>query len=216
MNNSFVKHSLIGIVIALLVSPVLAVQTVTDAASELDELDLLSRSNDDAFPQQDDRALRKPVSVTLRALDKITARYTDIEAVIDEVAYFGSLELLPRYCDKRPPEEFPETTAFLQVFDKEKKIDADAPTEAEPGDEIVSDAVEVVQGDEVSDAEAERARFIDELTEVKGEYDLDVEIAGESIFNGWMFASSPGLNGLEHAVYDVWVIDCKTTSAENE
>lgn len=31
-------------------------------------------------------------------------------------------------------------------------------------------------------------------------------------FHGWMFASSPGLNPLEHPVYDVWVIDCRTTS----
>ncbi len=29
------------------------------------------------------------------------------------------------------------------------------------------------------------------------------------IFSGWMFASSPALNALEHPVYDVWVIDCK-------
>jgi hypothetical protein len=31
-------------------------------------------------------------------------------------------------------------------------------------------------------------------------------------FRGWMFASSPGLNPLEHPVYDVWVIDCRMTS----
>lgn len=29
------------------------------------------------------------------------------------------------------------------------------------------------------------------------------------IFNGWMFASSPGLNAVEHAIYDVWLVDCK-------
>lgn len=28
------------------------------------------------------------------------------------------------------------------------------------------------------------------------------------IFSGWMFASSPGLNALEHPVYDIWVIHC--------
>jgi len=28
------------------------------------------------------------------------------------------------------------------------------------------------------------------------------------IFSGWMFAASPGLNALEHPVYDVWVTDC--------
>lgn len=29
------------------------------------------------------------------------------------------------------------------------------------------------------------------------------------IFQGWMFASSPGLHAVEHAVYDVWLADCK-------
>jgi hypothetical protein len=32
------------------------------------------------------------------------------------------------------------------------------------------------------------------------------------IFTGWMFASSPGLNAVDNAVYDVWLTDCKTTS----
>ena len=29
------------------------------------------------------------------------------------------------------------------------------------------------------------------------------------IFSGWMFAASPGLHGIEHAIYDVWLTDCK-------
>ena len=28
------------------------------------------------------------------------------------------------------------------------------------------------------------------------------------LFSGWMYASSPGLNALEHPVYDIWVIRC--------
>ena len=28
------------------------------------------------------------------------------------------------------------------------------------------------------------------------------------LFAGWMFASTPGLNAMEHAIYDVWVISC--------
>jgi hypothetical protein len=32
------------------------------------------------------------------------------------------------------------------------------------------------------------------------------------IFTGWMFAASPGLHAVDHAVYDVWLTDCKTTS----
>jgi hypothetical protein len=32
------------------------------------------------------------------------------------------------------------------------------------------------------------------------------------IFTGWMFAASPGLHAVDHAVYDVWLTDCKTSS----
>lgn len=35
---------------------------------------------------------------------------------------------------------------------------------------------------------------------------LDLE--GETLFDGWMIASSPALNALEHARYDVWVLGC--------
>jgi len=33
------------------------------------------------------------------------------------------------------------------------------------------------------------------------------------IFSGWMYASSPGLNGVEHPLYDVWVISCNNAPA---
>jgi hypothetical protein len=29
------------------------------------------------------------------------------------------------------------------------------------------------------------------------------------IFTGWMFAESPGLHGVEHPVFDVWLTNCK-------
>ena len=29
------------------------------------------------------------------------------------------------------------------------------------------------------------------------------------IFGGWVFASSPGLHGIEHPIYDVWLTGCK-------
>lgn len=32
------------------------------------------------------------------------------------------------------------------------------------------------------------------------------------IFTGWMFADSPGLHAVDHAVYDVWLANCKTSS----
>ena len=39
----------------------------------------------------------------------------------------------------------------------------------------------------------------------------EVTLQGEikRIFTGWMFATSPGLNAVEHPIYDVWITDCK-------
>jgi len=30
----------------------------------------------------------------------------------------------------------------------------------------------------------------------------------ESVFTGWMFASSPALSAMEHPIYDIWVLSC--------
>jgi len=95
----------------------------------------------------------------LGGLDKITARITTIEAAVDEPFEFGSLAIVVRHCDKRPPEEPPESAAFLEI------------DEQKPGEPPVR------------------------------------------LFTGWMFASSPALSALEHAVYDFWVIDCKNLAS---
>jgi hypothetical protein len=34
----------------------------------------------------------------------------------------------------------------------------------------------------------------------------------KKLFNGWMFAASPGLNAIEHPVYDIWLTACKGAS----
>ncbi|HWG03443.1 MAG TPA: DUF2155 domain-containing protein [Beijerinckiaceae bacterium] len=39
-------------------------------------------------------------------------------------------------------------------------------------------------------------------------YETDAEKNFKKIFSGWMFADSPGLNGVEHPIYDVWLTDC--------
>lgn len=36
--------------------------------------------------------------------------------------------------------------------------------------------------------------------------------AARQAFRGWMYASSPGLNPLEHPAYDAWLITCRTTA----
>jgi len=32
------------------------------------------------------------------------------------------------------------------------------------------------------------------------------------IFTGWMFADSPALHAVDHAVYDVWLLECKQST----
>jgi len=99
-------------------------------------------------------------TVVLRGLDKVTARTRDFEIPIGESVEFGALTITAQYCRKRPPEETPETYAFLQVVDR--RTDG-----------------------------------------------FGVDIDGEMVFSGWMFASRPAQNPLEHAIYDVWVLDCR-------
>ncbi len=100
-------------------------------------------------------------TVILRALDKITARITEIALPIGQEVRFGTLAIGAQYCRTRPPIETPETFAYLEIDDLKRSGD--------------------------------RSR----------------------VFEGWMVASSPALNALEHAVYDVWVVSCRIASPES-
>jgi len=51
--------------------------------------------------------------------------------------------------------------------------------------------------------EAPRTDAFAEVDEVETDKTL------RRIFTGWMFADSPGLHGIEHPVYDIWLTDCK-------
>ena len=63
-------------------------------------------------------ASAEPYEITLlQGLDKVTARVSTIEAPIGRVVRFGTLEIIARTCDKRPPEEPPESAAFLDVWE---------------------------------------------------------------------------------------------------
>nr|WP_321446382.1 DUF2155 domain-containing protein [uncultured Cohaesibacter sp.] len=43
--------------------------------------------------------------------------------------------------------------------------------------------------------------------------EITLERKVRRIFTGWMFAASPGLNAVEHGVYDVWLAGCKQDSS---
>ncbi|MBV8132799.1 MAG: DUF2155 domain-containing protein [Alphaproteobacteria bacterium] len=99
----------------------------------------------------------EPVAL-LQGLDKITARVSKFEAPVGTPVRFGNLSIRVRDCEKNPPEDPPESAAFLEI------------DELHPGE------------------------------------------ASLRVFSGWMFASSPALSALEHPIYDVNVLDCRTES----
>lgn len=90
----------------------------------------------------------------LQALDKVTARISVIEAPVDQTVSFGTLTIRVGACHRRPPDDPPDSAAWLEIRD------------TRPG-------------------------------------------AAEVPFRGWMFAASPGLSMLEHAVYDIRVLACR-------
>ena len=56
-------------------------------------------------------------AAVLQGLDKVTARVSTFDAPIGTTITFGSLEIIVRTCDKRPPEETPESAAFMDVWE---------------------------------------------------------------------------------------------------
>ena len=57
-----------------------------------------------------------PIAV-LQTLDKVTGRVRTVDAPIEQNLRFGTLDIMVRTCRKRPPEEQPESAAFLEVRD---------------------------------------------------------------------------------------------------
>jgi hypothetical protein len=58
--------------------------------------------------------IEKPIAV-LRALDKITARVEELDIPIGQPLKFGTILITVRACRATPPEETPESAAFLEV-----------------------------------------------------------------------------------------------------
>ncbi|WP_300542471.1 DUF2155 domain-containing protein [Maricaulis sp.] len=155
---------LVSLASVCLAASALAQQTQSQSSepsgADRDEVAGMLRRDDPDAREREPLSSEPGSVVVLRGLDKVTARTRDFEIEIGETEQFGALAITAQYCRKRPPEETPETYAFLQIRDR--RTDG-----------------------------------------------FGVDVEGEQIFSGWMFASRPAQNPLEHAVYDVWVLDCR-------
>ena len=97
----------------------------------------------------------------LGALNKVSGKISKIKIEDNNETYFGTLKIIVKTCKESLPEDPPENSAFIQIWDK--KIDQEE----------------------------------------------------KKIFSGWMFSSSPSISAVDHAVYDVWVIDCMISYIED-
>jgi len=91
----------------------------------------------------------------LQALDKVTARVSTMRVPVNRPEQFGSLTITVQACNARPPDEVPDSAAWLEITDSR------APAN------------------------------------------------GAAVFRGWMFANAPGVNMLQHPVYDIRLMDCR-------
>ncbi|MEO0449127.1 MAG: DUF2155 domain-containing protein [Pseudomonadota bacterium] len=82
-------------------------QDSDDAAEEGEEDEEIVPSQQQTFTQEN--------TVILRALDKITGRSTDFEMEVGTPKVYGSLRIDLQTCFQTPPEEPPESAAFLKI-----------------------------------------------------------------------------------------------------
>ena len=52
------------------------------------------------------------------ALDKITARIQKLEIHLNEEEVLGSLTIILKSCQNRPPDYLPESAAYIEIYDK--------------------------------------------------------------------------------------------------
>ncbi|MEO5337704.1 MAG: DUF2155 domain-containing protein [Magnetospirillum sp. WYHS-4] len=72
-------------------------------------------------------AAAEPMGVAvLQGMDKVTARVSTIRVAVNDTVRFGTLEITAYRCDKRSPEELPESAAFLDI--REARV-GEAPVE---------------------------------------------------------------------------------------
>ncbi len=60
-------------------------------------------------------ALEPRSGVKLRALDKITGNSTDLSAKVGDTLKFGRLSVTVKACFQAPPQDTPESAAFLEI-----------------------------------------------------------------------------------------------------
>ena len=102
-------------------------------------------------------AEKYPIAM-LQVLDKVTTHKQKLYVPVGKSVAVGTIRILARACYKNDPEEPPQSSVFMEI------------------------------------------------------YDTKLDDSKKPVFSGWMFKSNPSLASLEHAIYDVTVLDCSNAS----
>jgi hypothetical protein len=120
-----------------------------------------------------------------------------------EAAGTAALLMIPVLSPAFAAETIPQPVALLQGLDKTtarvSKFEAKVGTEVRFG--TLSVWVRACEKNPPEEA-PDNAAFVEIFENRPGE-------AKAKLFSGWMFSSSPALSALEHAVYDVNLLECK-------
>ncbi len=108
------------------------------------------------------------------------------------------------------PEWIPEPVAVLQGLDK---VTARISTVIAPVGETVGFGTLLIT---VQTCQEHPPTLAPESAAFLVVEDQPPDEAPRRVFSGWMFASSPAINALEHPVYDVWVLSCRSSSTEGQ
>lgn len=153
------NNSMLVIISMVIIFIILSSVAVSQNNQNIQDGKIIEYNNDKVTRQSQELQTRpfkllKRNKVHLQALDKITARISDLYVNTGQQIRFQAIVIDVNVCYDNPPEEKPESIAHIVIHE-------DTPN----------------------------------LTDIQ-------------IFQGWMYSSSPAINGMEHPVYDVWVSNC--------
>ena len=91
-----------------------------DELEKLEKIDVNLNNVEDA-PEKSNIKKDNKIYINLKALDKITAKTSDVRLALGEKKFFGSLEIKALKCQLSESQDFTDTVAYLQVKDLSAK-----------------------------------------------------------------------------------------------
>ena len=117
-------------------------------------------------------------------------------------------------CTREAPEPEPEATEIPEELARDGAPVASESGIGTPMEERVVVRLSACERTAPWEEPPETGAFVQVI--VLERADADSEPEWRRIFSGWLFKNSPSLNVVEHAIYDVWVKECRMSFPNEE